>query len=193
MMIKAVIFDFSGVIATEAFLTWLAENISDFEQRKKFFLEIADKVDRGQITDKEFVNILGKETGKNEKVIWPEIFKKVVVNPGMIKLLSKLRKNYKVALLTNHIAEWITYIIRCHNLASYFDEIIISSMEKVIKPESQIFNIALGRLKVKPWEAIFIDDRQKNVDGAAEVGIRSMLYVSDAKLKNDLRHLGVKV
>ncbi len=192
-MIKAIIFDFAGVIATESFMIWLSENIPDFNNKKQIYLDLSYQVDSGKISAAEFSRILGKDTGKNPEDVWPEIFSLITINPSMIQLLKKLRKNYKIGLLTNHITEWITHTITSHNLAVYFDEIVISSKEKVIKPDSKIFHIMLERLGVKPSESVFIDDRQINVEGANNIGMKGLLYTTDEALMKDLASLNVKI
>lgn len=192
-MIKAIIFDFAGVIGSEGYWLWLKENITDLDQTKDFFEELSHDVDRGTLAEKEFVAILAQKSGKPADTIIAEIFKKIEINPEILGLMRKLRKNYKVALLTNFLNELITQIIQRHSLAQYFDEMVISSREKLIKPDPEIFLRALERLGVKPVEALFIDDRQLNVDGSLRVGMKGLVYTTDKKLLEDLQALGIKV
>ncbi len=55
-----------------------------------------------------------------------------------------------------------------------FDDIVDSSAVGVRKPGSAIYELACERLSVQPGEAVFIDDYQGNVDGAAAVGMRAV-------------------
>lgn len=190
-MIKAVIFDFAGVIASESFFLWLEENIADFKQTKQFYLDLSYKADSGQMTGNEFAAVLAKKSGVRDSDVWPQIFQRMVIDPKMLSLMIKLRKNYKIGLLTNHIVAWITEAIRYHKLERYFDAVVISSQEKIIKPNPRIFKITLKRLDVKPNETVFIDDREINVAGADKLGIKGLLYVNEKKLTNDLEKLGI--
>jgi len=61
----------------------------------------------------------------------------------------------------------------------------------MIKPDIKIYRKALELLKLKNNEMIFIDDRQKNVDGGEKAGIKSLLFTSNEKLLEDLKKLGV--
>lgn len=192
-MIKAIIFDFAGVVATESFMIWLSENITDFEKTKQFYLDLSYEVDSGKITASEFSQVLGEKSGKPPENVWPEIFDKIVINDSMVNLIKNLKKKYKVGLLTNHITEWITYIIDSHKLSPLFDEIVISSKEKFIKPDQKIFKIMLERLQVDAPESVFIDDRQINVEGAKKIGMQGLLYTADEELEQDLLKLGVKL
>lgn len=42
-------------------------------------------------------------------------------------------------------------------------------------------------------EVIFIDDRQKNVDGGNNFGIKSILYKTNEELLQDFRRLGIEI
>ncbi len=72
------------------------------------------------------------------------------------------------------------------NLAAYFDVILTSQDAGYLKPSPKIFQLMLKRLDVQPHEAIFIDDRQENVDGGEAAGIPSILYENNAQPKTEL-------
>ena len=72
-----------------------------------------------------------------------------------------------------------------------FDRIIISCYCGVNKPESRIYEIALNELNVKSEQAIFIDDRQENIDAATNLGIMGILFESATQVRNRLAELGV--
>lgn len=192
-MIKAVIFDFAGVIGAEGYWLWLEENIPNLEATKEFFLDLSHRVDRGDITDQEFIAILAEHARKSPDLVWPEIFEKIIINKQMISLIEKLREHYKVGLLTNFVNEWITEITNHHKLTNYFDHIVVSSREKIIKPDAKIFHLMLHHLQIQPEESIFIDDRQSNIDGALAIGMEGLLYTTDDKLWEDLKAIGVIV
>ena len=73
-----------------------------------------------------------------------------------------------------------------YKLEKYFDSKVISSLHNVIKPEKEIYQISLNKLKIKSEEALFFDDRQRNVDGGEKVGIKSFLFTTNEKFKKDL-------
>ena len=53
----------------------------------------------------------------------------------------------------------------------------------MIKPDKKIFDLALERIGVKAEEAIFIDDNEKNTDGAKSVGINAVVFCDLEELK----------
>ncbi|MEK7097070.1 MAG: HAD family phosphatase [Patescibacteria group bacterium] len=192
-MIKSIIFDFAGVIGSDGYWVLLKERLLNFEDKKIFFHDLSIKVDDGTINNKEFVEIIASELKMPEDIVWKEIFKKVIINQELLTLISQLKKNYKICLLTNYTHEWMSELIDIYKLDKYFDVKVISSLEKLAKPDKKIYLIALSRLNLKPNEAIFIDDRQYNVDGGEEVGIKSLLFVSNEQLIKDLKNLEIKV
>lgn len=60
-------------------------------------------------------------------------------------------------------------------LAREVDVIVLSCDVGVLKPDPAIFGIALGQLAVPLEDAVFVDDRSGNLDGARSIGIRTVL------------------
>ncbi len=195
-MIRAVIFDFAGVIGTDGYWVWLRKqipNLAEKEAGQKDFQHLSDEVDSGKISNSTYLKKLAKLTGVNPETIWPEIFKNVVINTELVSILGKLKQKYKVGLLSNYTHEWLEHLLRAHHLNLYFDDIVISSKIKTLKPHWEIFQRSLNNLGVSAQEAVFIDDRQIHVDAANKVGIRGVLYTTNEILKKDLESFGVKV
>lgn len=191
-MIKAVIFDFAGVIATEGYSLWAKEKKAQgIEATSTYFHDISNRLDRGDITREEFTQDLAKKVGTDSKKIWGEMFKKIKINDELLGYIAKLKKNYKMGLLTNYNHLWMNELFSIYKLENYFDSKVISSLHNVIKPEKEIYQISLDLLKVKPEEAIFFDDRQRNIDGGQSVGIKSFLYADNKKFIEDLRSCGI--
>ena len=75
-----------------------------------------------------------------------------------------------------------------------FDDIIISGHMGTIKPNREIFELALAKHNLVPDECIFIDDQIENIEAAQEVGIHnSILFKDYAQVRTDLQHLGIHV
>lgn len=186
-MIKALIFDFGGVITTRGYLLWMKEEIPNFEKNKIFYDDLSDKYDLGKITHKEFTRIIARDSGVDENVIWEKIFSKIKVNNELLSIINKLKKNYKIALLTNFHHKPLTDLLIKYDLEKYFDLKVISSLHKLHKPDPKIFQKILRLLNIKPDEAVFIDDSQKYIDGGKKVGIKSFLFTTNQKLISDFK------
>jgi len=68
---------------------------------------------------------------------------------------------------------------------------VISSEERIIKPELEIYHILCDRYSLKIEECLFTDDKQINVDGALAAGMEAVLFVNADQFLKELqaRHL----
>ena len=193
-MIKALIFDFAGVLSTEAYSLWTKEKIAQgIEDKDNFFNYISDAADRGKISTQEYSQELAKKVGITIDEVWVQISNKIKINNGLLDLISKLKKDYKIGLLSNYNHVWLNELIFKYELEKYFDSLVISSLHKVPKPQKKIYEISLNLLGIKPDEAIFFDDRQINIDGGKDAGIKSFLFTTNEKFIEDLKSIGISL
>ena len=98
-------------------------------------------------------------------------------NPLAVRLAGQLRAaGIKTAVLSNMQFEMLGRIRPLFPWLQDFDYQLYSCELGISKPDPQIFLHAARLLKVPPQQALFLDDRQENLDGAAQVGMRTMLY-----------------
>jgi len=93
---------------------------------------------------------------------------------NVISVLSTLRKNYKLALVSNCFVG-LSDILKALNLTRFFECIILSYEVGVRKPDRRIYLEALQRLKLRPEECVFVSDAINDLEGAREVGLKTML------------------
>jgi putative hydrolase of the HAD superfamily len=60
----------------------------------------------------------------------------------------------------------------------HFDEVTFSYEVGVVKPDAPIYHSAIGELEIDPARALFLDDRQSNIDAARAVGLRAELFTT---------------
>lgn len=183
-MIKAIIFDFFGVICSDEY--WDA--VKHTEGRTEEFLALADDVSLGKISWPAFVARLAERTGKTEQELL-DGYASQKLNPQFLALIEKLHGRYKTALLSNASRETISLLTKDVPLDSLFSEVIVSSDVKMIKPDPRLFQLALSRLGVKPAEAVLIDDSSKYVVAAKNQGINAILYNNFGQMKTELARL----
>lgn len=75
----------------------------------------------------------------------------------------------------------------------WFDGMVISGDEGVIKPDPRIYALLLERYALDAGATVFIDDRVDNIDGAIAAGMHGIVFTSADQLRTDLRALGVPV
>ena len=55
--------------------------------------------------------------------------------------------------------------------------VIVSCEVGVVKPDRMIFQLCLSQLGVTSNQALFVDDRIENIQGAASLGIQTFHFV----------------
>ncbi len=95
---------------------------------------------------------------------------------GAKAVLETLREGgYKLALLSNYsLSAAITESLDRLGLSEYFDAVVISADEGLVKPHPELFRTAARRLKLEPAEVLFVGDNPRaDIAGAAAVGMRT--------------------
>jgi putative hydrolase of the HAD superfamily len=82
----------------------------------------------------------------------------------------------RIALLSNSGPEVMACVRADHPLEARFDAVVISCEVGLAKPDPRIFELCLDRLGLSAGEALFVDDRADNVEGAARVGLATLHF-----------------
>lgn len=93
--------------------------------------------------------------------------------------IRHLRPHYKIGLLSNAWDDLRRKLVRW-GLTDLFDDVVNSAEVGLVKPDLQIYTLALARLGVAPAEAVFVDDRQENVEAARQVGMWAVQFTDRA-------------
>jgi len=99
----------------------------------------------------------------------------------------------KTAVLSNMHADMASYARRTFGWWQRLDSLTLSCEVRLIKPERAMYERCLEGLALRPDEALFIDDREENVQAAREVGLRALRFESVERLRGDLEGLGFAV
>ena len=109
------------------------------------------------------------------------------MDPAKVPLLERLAQKYAVYGLTNNNE---ISVARMHEIyeengldwQKVFRKEFLSCRMKLMKPSREIFEAAAAEIGFPPEEILFVDDSQKNVDGAIAAGWQSVLYVQGTDL-----------
>jgi glucose-1-phosphatase len=145
--------------------------------------------ERGDISEDEFLNKImivfdGRLDKNTFKKIYSEIF---TVNEDVAALLPKLKKNYKLILLSNTNSIHRKYGWKHYDFLKYFDKLILSYEVKAVKPEEKIYRSVEKGSKRSPHEHIFIDDVTEYVDAAINCGWDGIQFTSYNNLIKELK------
>ena len=113
--------------------------------------------------------------------------------PGMHELVVELdAAGVPLFAITNFSHEfWPPFRAEWPQLFDRFRDLVVSGDEKLVKPDSAIYRLALARFGLEPEEAVFIDDNAANVAGAQALGIRSVLFTEEADARRELVDAGL--
>jgi 2-haloacid dehalogenase len=112
--------------------------------------------------------------------------------PGSVEILADLKRaGVPRYALSNWSAETFPPQRKRFPFLGWFDGIVISGEEGVIKPDPRIFRILLERYRIEPGEAVFIDDNPANAAAAEPLGIRGIHFRSPEVLRRELEALGL--
>jgi putative hydrolase of the HAD superfamily len=86
------------------------------------------------------------------------------------------RAGGRTAFLSNSGPEVMARVRARWPLEGLFDVVIISCEVGLSKPDPRIYQLCLDRLGLRAPEALFVDDRADNIEGAARVGLRTLQF-----------------
>ena len=199
--IKVIFFDIGGVllrIHPEKMVKKIS-SITDvaFDVVKNSFPEEAhDAYERGQMTDYDWYqsckNSLPTKNGLTENQFWSAWSMVLGNETEVVDILIKLKKFYKIWLLSNTNSRHIKNDIQGnHVFPNLVDGAIYSSDVGYRKPEKKIYQLACEHAKVDPESCVFIDDLKDNITGANQVGLNGVHYKNTLELKEELKTLNI--
>ena len=101
-----------------------------------------------------------------------------------IELLEELKKqSYLCYVLSNWSAETFLNTKEKFSFLDFFDGLIISGEEKLIKPDPIIFRLACKRFNLIPKYTVFIDDRIENIDAASRLDFQTIHLTNPDEIK----------
>ncbi|ORT60184.1 hydrolase [Streptomyces sp. CB03238] len=106
-------------------------------------------------------------------------FRGRTVNAELVSFLRRLRaEGYRVALLTNNVAEWGPRWRAQLPVDELFDAVVDSSAEGVRKPDRLIYQRLLERLPAAAHECVFLDDLEENCAAASRIGMLAVPFTT---------------
>jgi len=108
---------------------------------------------------------------------WQEIFQP---NEPMWRLVEALHGHYPLYLLSNTNCLHHEYVAREYEVFEKFADGVFSYRAKLMKPEREIFALAIRQFGVEPGSTVYLDDLSANVEAARAAGLRAFQYHPDA-------------
>ena len=121
-----------------------------------------------QITTRD-ENIL-KDIHDRKKEVYSKYLKNAVVNQGLVEILKRCRKDYKIVLVTTASKENTKEILENFQLLKLFDSIITREDITKPKPDPEGYYKAMEYYKANPEECIIFEDSDVGIEAAKQTG-----------------------
>lgn len=201
-MIKNIIFDMGGVIVD---FIW-REHFENMGLSGEIVERVADatvrninwnEFDRGVMDVYDVIDLFVKDYPELEKeirlVLNPKDFPKMIRKyPYTDELIDALKeRGYNIYILSNFPDYTYNNSPHALDFIEKTDGQIISYQYQVIKPDEAIYEMLLSEYNLNAGECLFIDDKEENVEGAANCGIMSVRFTGLEDLLHTFRSMEI--
>lgn len=212
-MIKAIFFDFNGVIIDDeplqmaAYQAILREHEIELTESDyygalgmddKTFVRAAFERGKKRLSDEVLKVVLENKTARHRKLIEDEL----PLFPGVITFLKATSRHYSLGLVSMATITEIQYVLERARLRSRFSVVVSAEDVDVCKPAPACYRRALEKLNEKrqterllpiiPGECLVIEDSPPGIESGSEAGMRC-LGVTNTVSEKQLRDAGAEV
>jgi putative hydrolase of the HAD superfamily len=196
-MIKAVCWDFGGVISSSPFDAFAAYE-RELDLPAGFVRSINatnpdtnawSKLERSQVTLDEFCDLFEAEA----KAAGAELDARMIITllsgeirPQMVEAVRRCAERLKTALLTNNFIAVEPQAGGAAELFDLFHVVVESNKAGVRKPDPRFYELALEQLEVEPHETVFLDDLGINLKPARALGMQTITVTDPDRALDEL-------
>ena len=201
MTVSAVVFDVGNVLYGWDPDSFLVRQIADDDARLRFVEETDlyswhESLDGGRPYDEAAAELNEKFPHYAEVIAaWSDRFGETITGPvpGTHEIVEELdARGVPLFAITNFSADfWPPFHAGEKAFFDRFRDIVVSGEVKLLKPDPAIYWLALDRFRLRPAEALLVDDRAINVEGALAVGMQAHLFTGADDLRRRLETEGL--
>jgi putative hydrolase of the HAD superfamily len=183
-MIKAILFDFGGVLAEEDF----KEGLTTLGKEKGFdpnhFFSILSELayQTGYITgssdEHTYWNAVREKTGikGEDKVLREEVLRRLKLRPEMMGVVKKIKSSGFIVAILSDQTNWLDDLNQRTPFYQHFDHVFNSFHLKKTKRDPSLFRDICAKLGLKPEEILLVDDSLDNIKRAESEGLRTISF-----------------
>ena len=194
-MIKNIVFDINGVLVRTDHQAFRRSGYSLLNVLVSVFIDSTDiwkDYNCGLYENDDQVSLLLQKKYPLMKKIIAQTMERnknrlyVEIQP-MCDLLRKLKKDYRVFILSNQTVDDYRRLLKHEVIAS--TEGIISCNAGCRKPDPEIFEKLCRQYDLLPQETIFIDDFPNNIAAARKLGFQAIQHISGSSTEEQVYKL----
>jgi putative hydrolase of the HAD superfamily len=194
-MIRAVLFDFGGVLAEEGFREGLKAIAKEKRLDPDDFYKISSDLvyQTGYITggcdEHSYWNAVQKKAGVKgaDQAFREEILKRFKLRPEMTAVVKKMKSSGLIVAILSDQTNWLDELDQRTPFHHHFDYVFNSYHLKKTKRDPSIFRDVCTLLGVRPKEALFVDDNMENVKRALNQGLRAIHFKKARDLQMEIK------
>lgn len=198
-----VVFDLGNVL-----IRWNPRNLyrklfgDDENAMETFLTEVCppawnEEQDRGRTWAEAIKEAIDRHPSQEAFIrAYDERWEETILGPieGSVDILRELKeKDVRILALTNWSAEKFPVARRRFDFLHWFEGILVSGEERLIKPDPAIFRLMIARYTLDPARTIFIDDSMPNIESASQLGFQALHFTDPDRLRRELLSFGLPV
>jgi 2-haloacid dehalogenase len=194
------VFDLGGVLIDWDPRHLYRKLISDEAERERFLTEVCSpqwnlEQDRGRSWAEACALLHAQHPGQTELIDafhlrWREMLGGPI--DGSVQILNELKESdVRLFGLTNWSHETFPIAVELYDFLAWFEAIVVSGQERLVKPDPRLFRLLLDRHALDPATLVYIDDNPRNAAVATELGMHGIYFTTPTALRQELTALGL--
>jgi putative hydrolase of the HAD superfamily len=195
--LRAVLFDFGGVIATEGFREGLhaIARRHGLDPEELIRLGMDAIYDSGYITGRageaDFWAMMRKRAGLagTDAELSGEILTRFAIRPRMLEAVRRLSRRGIITAILSDQTDWLERLDERDNFYREFDRVFNSFRLEKGKRDPSVFADVAALLGIAPGEALFVDDMPANVERSRSQGMRGLVFENEDEFLADMERI----
>lgn len=198
MILKNLVFDIGNVLVSYQPLEFHLRKGTGRERAMLYLKDIYhseewQRLDQGTISLTEAIgSIAEKSSLPLQEIALVFEMREELLFPiaGNTRLLEGLKKRgFGLFFLSNFPEDMFRLLYSQNDFFRLFDGGVVSSAEKILKPQPEIYRLLVKRYGIDPSETLFIDDLLPNIEAAAAEGFVTLHLTDHSMLKSRLESI----
>ena len=184
-MIKAVIFDCFGVLATEGWIPFRNAHFGNDPEKLRQANELMHVLDSAGMNYDEFIEVTARLANVSPAELQGSL-EPNVPEEALFAFIKSLKPQYKVAMLSNAGENQLNRIFTPEHLV-LFDALALSCETGYVKPDVAAYQHVARVLGVTPGQCVFTDDQPHYLEGARQAGMQVVQFESADQCIRDIQ------